>query len=338
MTKFISRTKNPSVSVISVNFNGEKWLPGFFKSIRNQKGVNVEMIFVDNNSNDDSLKITQKLFPKAKIIQNKSNLGFGKANNQGVEIASGEILFFLNTDIEIPDPYVLNKMAKYLLDKKVFILGPRIVDFDGFEVTRGKKMGLDIFSSPGLSKKLFYIDGCSIMIKKKDFIDLGKFDEKYFMYSEDIDLSWRARLFDKKLAVYDEVYIKHFGGGSSSSTHLLSKTKHTVPQFRRYEVEKNNLRNILKNYQFLTLIFILPLFCLLNLAEALLYLMTRQPRVARKITSSLWWNFINIDDTLRERIIIQKRRKVSDWEIVKQMTFLPNKLVTFFYIGIPKII
>lgn len=338
MIKTRSKDRKPHVSIISVNFNGAKWLKGFLNSSKKQKGVVTELIIVDNNSTDESLKLVGKLFTEAKIIKNKSNIGFGRANNQGAIEATGEVLLFLNTDVEIPKPNFVHTMYKHLIKNRVCILGPKIINFDGEDPTFGKKQNIDIFSYPGLSNNSFYVDGCALMIRKKDFLSLGAFDEKYFMYGEDIDLSWRARLMGKKVEIFQGATIKHFGGGSCAPTHTILRTKHKVPEFRRYEVEKNSLRNIIKNYSFLSLILIVPLYCILNMSESLLYLVVGKQRLARKIFSSLWWNIVNITDTLKERSRVQKSRKVGDLSILRLMSFFPNKIVTFIHIGIPKFV
>lgn len=237
---------NMLVSIIIVNLNGNKWLKDFFDALYSQSYHNFEIIIVDNASTDGSCEYIKKNFSKITIIQNRENVGFGKANNLGVKKARGEIIFFLNNDTLLSKD-TLKKLLTFKTDNNLNILGPKILDYEGKDVHGGNKCSIDYTGYLGYAKKTFFIDGCALMISKKDFLSLGGFDEKYFMYSEEIDLCWRAHLFGMKLEVCNNTSIKHFAGGTGGTTQYKIKGEHVVPIMRRYEVEKNNLRTLLKN-------------------------------------------------------------------------------------------
>lgn len=326
---------NKLVSIIIVSHNGQKWLKDCFGTIYSQTYKFFEVIFVDNASIDDSVDFVLRNYPKVIIIRNKENLGFSRANNVGVKNAKGDIIFFLNNDTLFPKD-ALKKLILYKKKHNLNILGPKILNYEGKEVLVGYKCTIDYTGYIGSGHKTFFIDGCALMIGKKDFLSLGGFDEKYFMYSEDIDLCWRAHLYGMKIELCEETSLRHFAGGTGGTTHYRKKGDHEVPLFRRYEVEKNNLRNILKNYQTINLLWVIPLFQLQSLGECLVYLVTGNFEAMRAVLKAHLWNLKNIGDTLYKRRIIQKKRKVGDRKILSMMFFGLNKFLAFRSIGLPK--
>ena len=94
------------LSVIIVNYNVKYFIEVCLHSIlRAAEGIDAEVIVVDNNSKDDSCEMIKKKYPQVKLIENKENLGFSKANNQGVSIAAGEYILFINPDTVMPEDF-----------------------------------------------------------------------------------------------------------------------------------------------------------------------------------------------------------------------------------------
>lgn len=321
------------ISIIIVNYNSKRWLSDCLKSIKKQKGITPEIILVDNRSTDDSLREITQNYPEVKIIYNKRNLGFGKANNIGSIHAHGDILFFLNQDTKLHAgclKEIIFQMDHFGLD----LSGPKILDFNNFDYYLGRHLTLDLVGSLSWGKKTTMIEGCSLAIRKAVFDDLGKFDEAFFMYSEDLDLCWRAWLRGYKIKLAPRAVINHFGGGSSLPT-TIGSNRHLVPIFRRYETEKNTLRMMLKNATVTHLFLALPLMLMLISAESILYLLTGQGSASRILLSSLKWNLDHLSDTLHQRAMIQKSKRRSDlWPLLSKKI---TKFVVFKLIGIPKI-
>jgi len=332
---------NNLISIIIVNWNGKKWLKNCFDSIINQNYKNFEVVFVDNNSSDDSIEYLEKNYCKKltlKIIKNNDNLGFCVANNIGVENCSGDVLFFLNNDIEFYDKDLFFELLDYKNKNNLNIVGPIVIqsknDILNWKLGYG---GVDFLGyAGGLKYKLFFIPGCALMISKSDFKYLNGYDDKYFMYSEDLDLGWRAFLFGMKINVCEKCFIIHFGGGSSERTVFNKNAQHTTTFIRRYEVEKNTLRNILKNYSLIFCIIFIPIYFFQNLAEFLLYIMTFNFSMSKNIINAFFWNIVNINNTLLYRKEIQKKRIVDDFYILSKMVFSFNKIRSFLIIRLPK--
>ena len=326
---------NKLVSIIIVNHNGQMWLKDCFDSIYSQTYQNFEIIIVDNASIDKSVNYILRNYPKVIIIRNKENLGFGRANNLGVKKVRGELIFFLNNDTVL-EKNTLEKLLIYKKNNNLNIVGPKILDYEGKDIHKRGKCSIDYTGYLGYGKKTFFIDGCALMIDKKDFFDLGGFDEKYFMYSEDIDLCWRAHLYGLQVEICGDVTVRHFGGGTGGYTQYEKNVTRVIPLIRRYEVEKNNLRNILKNYNFINLLWVIPLFELQSLSECLVYLFTGNLEAIQTVIKAHHWNLSNFGDTLTQRKIIQRKRVVGDRQILSMMFFGLNKFLAFRTIGLPR--
>lgn len=326
----------PVVSIVIVNYNGARWVQRCIESIRLQSYDDIEVIVVDNNSTDNSMDLVAHLLPNAKIIGLEKNAGFGAANNIGARCAVGSVLLFLNTDTYF-EADLIHAMLKCKRLTKSNILGPMVLDFEGVDHYDGKFLSIDVYGYLGWGKNPFFIEGSALMINKDDFMALGGFDEKYFMYSEDIDLCWRALLSGMQIDLCNTARLYHYGGGSSTKSIVENENQHVVPYLRRYEVEKNNLRNLLKNYQLGTLLWAVPAFLLGSLFELFGYFVTGNFKAAGMIVRAVYWNIKNIKDTIAHRTIVQNRRLVDDKMIMRRMTgFFPNKLKALAIVGLPR--
>ena len=186
--------ENPLVSIIVVNWNGQKWLKSCFQSIEKQTYKNTEIILIDNASTDNSINYT-KNHSFIKIIQNEHNLGYSGANNKAAKAAKGQLLFFLNNDTKLECDCIEKLVNAIQKDENVGAYAPKIMDYEGkTRISLG--VGCDIFGYPHsyTGDNLFYADGAALFIKKDIFDEIGGFDERYFIFYEDVDLSWRLQL------------------------------------------------------------------------------------------------------------------------------------------------
>ncbi len=244
------------ISVVVVNYNTKNSTVACLKSlIKYSSGVKTEIILVDNASSDGSLAAIEKVRPKATIIRNHSNLGFGTANNQGAKIAKGRFILFLNSDtllfenslMKILDWMNAHKEADVVACRLVnpdntlqYSLGhfpdlPRIVCWMGFiDDIPGIKRIFPAFhlEHPKWYQKDMPVDwatGAFLMIRKEVFEKTGGFDEKMFMYGEEVEWELRIKKLGFKIFFTPVTSVIHFGQISSnkisSSFKIISEYK-----------------------------------------------------------------------------------------------------------------
>ncbi len=326
---------NQTVSIITVTYNTKDFLKEYVESIFAGTIVPDEVLIYDGGSSDGTVEMArnyQQKHPEIKIVEGE-NVGFAAGNNIIAEQAKSKFLFFLNPDTKI-DKNCLQELLNHPERERALLMPKRYL-FDGTFLHHG--MGLDVFGYPA-DGKIFFADGAAIFMRKELFIDLGMFDQDYFMYQEDIDLSWRARLLGIDLVTVPKSYLYHYSGGATQSGGIKKEvSKYTTNTFKRYLGERNVLQNLIKNYSFLMLALILPLVIVSNLLEILLFVLTFNFKFVSSYPKAYYWIITHLPTILQKRKAIQSKRKVSDRDIVANMSISSSKIKYFFKFGIPKI-
>lgn len=196
------------------------------------KDLDAEIIVVDNNSSDGSCAMVMELFPNVKLIENKENFGFSRGNNIGVKIAKGEYICILNPDTVVPEDVFIRLLDFADTKINLGILGCQLIDGSGQFLPESKRniptplISLNKILSRGVSYysdldtfgigKVDILVGAFMLIKTSLYISVDGFDEDYFMYGEDIDLSYR--ILKKGYTNYynGEVSVIHFKGESTN--------------------------------------------------------------------------------------------------------------------------
>ncbi|MBI2621724.1 MAG: glycosyltransferase [Candidatus Levybacteria bacterium] len=236
-------TKKIEVSIIIVHYKIKKLLINCLESIyENTKGVNFEIIVVDNDERKSIRADLKQRFPRIKYIPNK-NLGFAQGNNVGTKKASGEYLFFLNPDTRVLENSI-DKLYEFLeKHKKVGIVSPLLVDkqLKPFSTQSRKELTVkeaiysfsflrklfphkSIYNDPFFKKwgkkraiEVDAIPGAALLISKKLFSRIDGFDENFFLYFEENDLSKRVRNLGYKLYINPKSKIIHQVGQSTNN-------------------------------------------------------------------------------------------------------------------------
>ncbi|SNR62006.1 glycosyltransferase family 2 protein [Lutibacter flavus] len=225
------------VSVVIINYNVQYFIEQCILSVHSASGnLSVEIIVVDNNSDDDSCKIIKDKYPEVILIENKENIGFSKANNQGVKVATGEYILILNPDTVIAED-TLDKIYSFAKAKpNLGILGVKLIDGSGDfapESKRGIPTPMVSFNKLfGISSKrtgkyyathldenesgiMDVASGAFMFVNRVIFNEVGGFNEAYFMYGEDIDLSMNLLNKGYQNYYYANTQIIHFKGEST---------------------------------------------------------------------------------------------------------------------------
>jgi O-antigen biosynthesis protein len=230
------------LSVIIVNYNVKHFLEQCLCSVQKAiAGMPAEVIVVDNHSSDKSLDYLQPKFPQVVFMANDTNLGFAKACNQGLARASGQYVLFLNPDTIVPEDCFTKCIEFFTSHTQAGALGIKMLDGKGRFLKESKRA----FPSPmtslyklfGLSRlfprsrafsryHLGHLDasqdhevdvlaGAFMMIKKEVLDKVGGFDETFFMYGEDVDLSYRIQKAGYRNYYFSGSHIVHFKGEST---------------------------------------------------------------------------------------------------------------------------
>ena len=154
------------LSVIIVNYNVKYFLEVCLNSLfRAVNGIEAEVIVVDNNSSDSSCRLIKEQFPSVILIENNDNKGFSKANNQGVAIAKGEYILFLNPDTVMPEDFFLKTLGYMDAHPEAGALGPRLIDGKGQFAPDAKK------SFPTLSVALYKTIGINKLFPRSAYFN-----------------------------------------------------------------------------------------------------------------------------------------------------------------------
>jgi GT2 family glycosyltransferase len=204
------------LSIIIVNYNAGDMLRCCVASIIRNVTVAFEIIVFDNNSKDDSISMVKSIGDsRIKILENKENIGFAKANNKAAQKASGRYFHFLNPDTELTDNRI-NDDYKMIFSKPAgSVYLNKIADSDGSLKHRRQRIPLlknYFYSLFAKDKIMYWYTGCSLIICKEDFQKTGFWPEDYFMYTEDLDFFYQASLNGLKLIEIDSV-VRHIGKG-----------------------------------------------------------------------------------------------------------------------------
>ena len=236
------------ISVIIVNYNVKYFLEVCLHSVlRATNGFDAEVIVVDNNSTDGSMQMVAEKFPTVIRIENKDNAGFGRANNQGVAIAKGEYILFLNPDTVMPEDFFTKTIGYMDAHPEAGSIGPKLLDGKGQFAPDGKKsfpsLSVAIFKTTGINKVFskspyfnkYYavhigedetaavdvLSGCCMLVRTSVLPKIGgAFDEDYFMYCEDVDLSYRIQKAGYQNIYFPEATLIHYKGESTRKATL----------------------------------------------------------------------------------------------------------------------
>ncbi|THU41950.1 glycosyltransferase family 2 protein [Niastella caeni] len=237
------------LTVIIVNYNVKYFLEQCLCSVRKAIGEmtvatgerNVEVYVIDNNSTDGSIEYLQNRFPFVQFIKNSVNQGFSKANNQGIQKAKGKYILFLNPDTILPEDAFTKCIAFMESTADAGALGVPMIDGTGQYLKESKRgfpsLWVSFCKMSGLTRwfptsKLFaryylghlnnqetnkvdILSGAFMMVQKAVLDKTGGFDEQFFMYGEDIDLSYRLQQSGHQNYYFSDCTIIHFKGEST---------------------------------------------------------------------------------------------------------------------------
>jgi GT2 family glycosyltransferase len=270
------------ISVVILNYNGMRFLDRCLASIQDQTYADLEVIIVDNASQDGSAEYVQSRYPWVKVIINQENLGFAEGTNVGIRQARGEYIFTLNNDTWIEERFI-EHLAKPIAEKDVGMCASKMLFPDG----RINSTGICISrSGAAWDRGMFQQDkgqynhceevfgpcAGAALYRKAMLDEIGLFDEDFFLYMEDVDLAFRGRLAGWKCIYVPEAVVYHHHGGTAGTGSDLSV----------YYGNRNVIWYVVKDFPTRILLTSLPFILARNLALIPYYALRGQGRVILK--------------------------------------------------------
>lgn len=247
----------PYVSIIVLNWNGKRFIDGFFDSIAKQTYPQdkIEILFVDNNSSDDSVAYFQsKHISNARLIQTGNNYGYSGGNNFGFREAKGDYVAVCNNDLELA-PTWLEELIKVAVTTDADVVVPKLVYAESKTINNAGSMLIPDNDWPNKERgmgqpaddpeyneqvEVTAFCGASPLFKQSFLHDVGLFDKRFFLYWEDVDLSWRGQKAGKKYIYAPRAVAYHHTSGSTGGEQS--------PVFIRY-VSRNRILILVKHGQ-----------------------------------------------------------------------------------------
>jgi GT2 family glycosyltransferase len=318
----------PLISTIILNWNGKEYLNSCIQSVKKQTYPNIEIILVDNASEDDSVETIKNLFSDLRLIINPENIGYGGGNNRGIREAKGSYIFVLNSDTVI-EKDCLELLWKCIeTDQKMGVTTPKILLYDrrdtidaagltiyldGLSIGRGR---LELQEKYGQCEEVFSGSGCASLYRKEMLEEIGLFDEDFFAYAEDTDLGWRARLAGWKAYYVPKAIVYHHH----------SKKFGTYSSTKAFLVERNRIWVAWKNFP-LPILYLWPFYTLSRYFYQGIGALMRRGAPGRfgQESSSFLLIFIlmeayvsglrGLPKILRKRKEVQSKKRISNWEV-----------------------
>jgi GT2 family glycosyltransferase len=220
-------TATPAISIIVLTYNGRRWLEICLPALAAQQGSEAfEVLVVDNASSDGSVELVRGSWPEVSLVALDRNLGFAGGNNAGIRAARGRFITFLNNDTR-PRPDWLAALRRALDDhpwaalatsRIVYMDRPDVIDSagDGYLRCGGafKHHHGQPVSGAVESREVFGACGAACMIRRDVLDDVGGFDEDFYIFYEDVDLSYRARLRGHRCVYAADAIVEHAGSAT----------------------------------------------------------------------------------------------------------------------------
>lgn len=304
------------MSVIIPTLEAGPALEKCLSSLAKQAFNDFEIVVVANGMkiHEADLILSANLRPRTRLIVSEENRGYGAACNLGARVTNAPFLLFLNDDTFLQDD-CLAELYKSLCAEKDTIFQPLIHHEYAKQTRTGNPC--DIFGAAGLGfygncgTGEFYASGAALAVSRNVYDSLGGFDERLFLYYEDVDFCWRARLLGFGVSAARNALCYHSGGRSSTAL------PHSV---KFYFTQRNRIRVLLKNYSMRRILTRVPVAsCLITAGAFFFAVRTRKASYVSYGLRAIVWNLAVLRSTRAERYVIQSRRLKNDLEIEKAM-------------------
>jgi GT2 family glycosyltransferase len=285
------------VSIITVNYNQPKATIALLQSLKKQDTVGLEVILVDNASDENHEAEFNNIYPNLIFIRTKVNLGFAGGNNLGINIAKGDYIFLLNNDTEVPENCINQLVAEFKKNKNIGLLSPLIlydddksvVQYAGYTslnylTARNEQIGQfekNVGQFDGITTETGFCHGAAVMCRKTDLQKAGLMDENYFLYYEELDWCEKFKRIGKGIYFTGKTYIYHKESMSVGKDSAI----------KTYFLTRNRMLFVRKNTSFLnTLLFSIYYIFIACPKMMVKYIITGKSHLVKWVVKAVLWN------------------------------------------------
>lgn len=333
----------PFISIVIANYNGDRYLRTCLTSLLRSSVANFEVIVIDNNSTDTSLKIVsefQKKDSRVKKMKNKTNIGVPASRNRAIDKCKGDIIILLDNDTQLLKNS-LEELVKPLLESEdIGATQALLLDFENREIIQmagGRLIPQAIWlicfyqwdEYTRVKNKInpFNIIAISaaIAVKREVIKKIGGYDKLLHNYTDDLDFSWRIWIAGFRVVLANKSIIYHHTKSVAKRANIGANNFDIY-----FQMAKNSFRSIFKNYEITNVIRYLPISVLINLSRGVLVLIRRKDASALLATiCAIWWSFLNLPDTIKNRELTQRTRGFTDKKILQEV-FIKDSLIDIY--------
>jgi N-acetylglucosaminyl-diphospho-decaprenol L-rhamnosyltransferase len=228
-------------AAVLVNFEAGPLLVECVRSVLGDTSAGTpELVVVDNGSRDGSVDLLRREFPSVRVVRAPGNVGYARAANLGIAATSAPVVAVLNTDTEVAEGTAAALLRRFERSPRLGAVGPRIRNLDGSDYPSARSqpsivdaIGHGLFglfrprnrftrryrqldADPGRTRAVDWLSGAALWLRRAALDDVGGWDERYFMYMEDLDLCWRLRGHDWDVVYEPAGSVRHVQGASTA--------------------------------------------------------------------------------------------------------------------------
>ena len=317
----------PGVLIVLVAHDGAAWLPRTLAALRDQTYPAIDVLAVDNASQDGSRELLFDHLGEDRVLVADRDVGFGAAVAMALDAraaADKPYVLLLHDDCALAPDAVAVLVDALEGDPRLAVVGPKLRSWYArgelqsvgwtVDLTGRADSGVD----PGeldqgqrdQERRSLYVSTSGMLVRRDVFEDLGGFDRRYHVFRDDLDLCWRAWLRGHEVEVVPDAVGEHVAGATNYLR--LGQARFIGP---RYFAERNTLATLLKNYGAARLLLVAPLYFLVGIAKVVGFLLTRRVSDAWQTVRAWLWNVLHARETWRLRRVVQRSRTRSDRDV-----------------------
>jgi GT2 family glycosyltransferase len=331
----------PSVLVVLVVRDGAAWLARSLASLARQTHPRLGVVAVDNGSTDGSAATLVSALTEERVIRLDRDEGFPASVARALSTpvaGKADYVLLLHDDTALAPDTVARLVEAAGSTPSAGVIGPKILDWEEPRVLREVGLTTDRFGYPyshleegeidqgqhDTPREVMFVTSAAMLVSREAWKRVGPPDSRLAPAQADLDFCWRARIAGFRVLVYPQAVALHRGAGTRG------ERSGSHPERSRYLAERAALAAVLKNYGFVSLLWVLPLYALQGLVRLVLFVVTRRFASAGQVIAAWGWNAGNFLGTMRRRARAQAVRTVRDREVMRFMAPAGSRLRRWF--------